>query len=627
MRFYCSILSATAFCLALGFAFAWGEKAQETSKTISRPLVDQLATTPSPEYNFHVDVLSPSAVSNPVASTVPGFRGAGQLVIYSPDFGFSTHTNAAGLEATVVNGLVTSIGIGDSRIPSNGWVLSGHGAAAQWLSRFARPGARIDYQNTTNQVSVRFTPLVYINKINTAVRRAEARIPIDTEAYRQHLATAQVCQEHLREEAKPVLREPVTISANWLALADQCEKEANRAFYSTIAAQENEFRGAWIRPDQTDPKQIADSVAQMKRLGIKHIFLETYYQGETIYPSTVMANYGLPIQHPQFQGTDPLQSWIDAAHKEGLKTHAWVQVFFAGNHDENAEPGGPILQKYPQWRNIERVHLDSTRPIGSDVEPGHYFLDPANPDVHTFLEKLFLEITSRYPIDGLNLDYIRYPASRPVHDPTYFSTTWGYTETARNQFKALIERERVEAEETRKKSEPGYRKSAKSYPSADPKDLTPTSPLWPQWVAWRKEQVSTFVQKLSEKARSIRPQLLLSAVVFPASDPTYAQKLQNYPLWTRQGWIQALTPIGLSTIPERMALQASQIRAQVPVETPVYIGIFSLYNREPSIEMLQQVDAVHKAKMPGIVFFDWSRLNADYEEALREGPFRHLSSP
>lgn len=648
MRFYSKISSATAFCLVLSLGCV-SSVAQGTDTTASSasavplknpanqaidPSAGSNATSapiatpvaaPTPEYNFHVDSLNPTAVSNPAGSSTPGFRGAGQLIVYTPTFGPSTQTNTAGVEVTVVDGFVTRTGVGNSPIPDNGWVISAHGAAAQWLARFGRPGALVVYDNTANQLRLRFTPAVYINKVNIALQRAETRVPVDPDTYRQHLAAAQVCQAHLQKEAEAVLHDPVIISPAWQALADECEKEADRAFYNTVTAQENEFRGAWIRPDVTDPQQIAARLAQMKRLGIQHIFLETYYQGETVYPSAVMASYGLPVQHPQFRGVDPLQLWIDAAHREGLKTHAWLQVFFAGNHDENAEPGGPILQKYPQWRNIERAHIGSDRPIVSDVEPGHYFLDPANPDVRTFLEKIFLEITTRYPVDGLNLDYIRYPASRPVYNSTYLATTWGYTDGARHDFKTMIEKERAEAEKIRKASDPKAR--AHTYPSADPKDLMPNNPLWPRWVAWRKEQVSLFVQSISEKAHRVRPDLLMSAVVFPASDPTYAQKLQNYPLWTHEGWIQALTPIGLSTIPERMALQAQQIKAQVPPQTPVYIGIFSLYNREPSIEMLRQMEAVHQAKMPGFVFFDWSRLNADYEEALREGPFRHLSAP
>lgn len=593
--------------------------------------VEAFPTSPSPDYGFHVDAVDPTRESNPTGAEVAGFRGAGQLVLYTPASGNETHTNMAGAEATVTDGVVTRIGAGDSPIPANGWVISGHGAAAQWINRFARPGARVAYNATEGRLSIRFTPMVYLNRIDEALERARGREPIDTQAYQQHLSTAESCRLRLAERVGTALFEPLTLPPDWLVLAGTCEREADRAFYDTLIAQQDEFRGAWVRPDSMKPERIAQAVAEMKRLGIRHIFLETYYQGRTIYPSDIMARYGLPLQHAQFQGGDPMQIWLEAAHREGLKVHAWVQVFFAGNRDESVEPNGPILQKYPQWSNVERPHWKHPQPIVSDVEPGHYFLDPANPDVHAFLEQLLLEVVNRYAVDGLNLDYIRYPASRPVSNAHYLSTTWGYTEIARNRFKALIEKEREEAENERLQAlqRAGKRISPKPAPSSlsvDPKDLTPTSPLWPRWVAWRKEQISSLVQSVSEKARNQRPGLLVSAVVFPVSDPTYAQKLQDYPRWTREGWIQALTPIGLSTIPTRMATQAEQLKRQAP-GTPIYVGIFSLYNRETPLEMLQQIDALHGAHMPGLVLFDWSRMNVDYAEALTEGPFRAASSP
>jgi uncharacterized lipoprotein YddW (UPF0748 family) len=586
----------------------------------------ETVASPSPDYRFRVDAVDPTAQNNPKGAEVSGFRGAGQLVLYTPVSGRETHTNTAGAEAMVINGVVVRTMAGNSPIPADGWVISGHGAAGQWVSRFARPGARAAYDAAAGRLSIRFTPMVTLNRVDDALARAQSREPVEADAYRRHLDAAQTCRARLAARAETVASEPVTLPPDWLALADTCEREADRAFYNTINASEDEFRGTWVRPDGLDSKRIAETVANMKRLGVRHIFLETYYQGRTVYPSAVMDSYGLPVQHAQFQGGDPLRAWVEAAHREGLKVHAWMQVFFAGNRDESVEPNGPILQKYPQWRNVERPYWNRPQPVASDVEPGHYFLDPANPEVRAFLEQLLLETVSRYEIDGLNLDYIRYPASRRISDAHYLSTTWGYTEIARNRFKALIGQEWREAENERLQAlqRAGKRavpRPAPVAPPPDPKDLTPASPLWPRWVAWRKEQVSGFVQGISEKARARRPGLLVSAVVFPASDPTYAQKLQDYPRWAREGWIQALTPIGLSTIPARMAAQAAQLKAQSP-GTPVYAGIFSLYNRETPLDMLRQIDALHEARMPGLILFDWSRMNAVYAEALAEGPFR-----
>jgi hypothetical protein len=40
------------------------------------------------------------------------------------------------------------------------------------------------------------------------------------------------------------------------------------------------------------------------------------------------------------------------------------------------------------------------------------------------------------------------------------------------------------------------------------------------------------------------------------------------------------------------------------------------------VDLVAQIEAVRKAGLPGVVLFERSRLDEDYIEALREGPFR-----
>jgi uncharacterized lipoprotein YddW (UPF0748 family) len=617
---------------------AIGGPVPEEIKTASSEIQSATAV-----YDFSVNAVDPNAATNPKAAKIPGFRATNQLVLYTPDsHRSSTGTNQAGYEATVLNGVVITNTLGNSLIPSDGWVLSGHGSAAQWLQRFAQPGAEVAYNAETRQLHLRFTPAVYLNRIDTALTHAANALkaqPALADSAQHHYQEAQACRATLAEPFPPPL------SPAWKAQAIRCQKEADEAFYQTLTAKPQEFRGAWIRPqpDDTEPGKIAPRLEEMKALGIRHIFLETYYQGKTIYPSKVMAHTGLAPQHPQFNHHDPLQAWIEAAHAADIKVYVWTQVFFAGNKDENVETYGPILQIYPQWRNIQRASLRSFIPIASSIEPGHYFLDPANPAVRRFLHSLILEIVTQYPIDGLNLDYIRYPASYPLSNPAYLNSTWGYTPIARKRFMAqLAEEHRLAAEAEKRARAEAFEKlklaaeaahlpSPKAQPlptpvkvtiSEDPKDLIPGTALWARWVDWRKEQVSSFVREVSEEVHQKRPELPISAVVFPVSDPTYAQKLQDYSRWSREGWIQALTPIGLSTQPGLMTRQAQGIRTQIQDKIPVYPGVFALYNRETPLAMLEEIEALHQAKMPGLVFFDWSRLSPEYRQALELGPFR-----
>ena len=72
-------------------------------------------------------------------------RASNALVRYTPAFGASTKTNAYGFEATVVDGKVTKVadGVGNTAIPSNGYVLSGHGSSRTFLQTNAKVGTTV----------------------------------------------------------------------------------------------------------------------------------------------------------------------------------------------------------------------------------------------------------------------------------------------------------------------------------------------------------------------------------------------------------------------------------------------------------------------------------------------------
>jgi len=644
---------ASASSLVVLSLFAWITSVHGQSQELYvKNLSSNALHTPLPnqtQYKYRIDKLDPNPQNNPGAKLIPGYRAANQMVLYTAaSHRPSTETNQAGFEATLINGVIQSTLPGNSPIPLyNGAVLSGHGSAALWLQRFAQPGAKASYDNETQEIHIQFTPEVYLYQVDSSIAAAKKALNNNPKAS-QHAATllseAQQCRTNITQSSLP------TLSNTWEKNIAKCHEKAQEAYYQTLITAPEELRGAWIRPSNqdTDPTKLNARLQEMKALGINTIFLETYYQGKTIFPSETMRAVGLSSQHAQFLNQDPLKVWLEAAHANGMNLHAWTQIFFAGNREANAETFGPILHVHPEWTNIQRGHIKDAVPVASEIEPGHYFLDPANPDVRRFLHSLLTEIVTHYNVDGINLDYIRYPASYTLQTPGYLSSTWGYTPIARKRFVSQVaEERRIATEEEKRKEAEAYEhdaimalaahlpapKKSITQPktivssispktSDDPIDLQLSNPLWLRWVTWRKEQISSFVAETSNELHQFKPHLLLSAVVFPSLDPAYSQKLQDYPRWVQSGWIQALTPIGLSTKPQIMTLQAKGIREQIQDKVPVYPGVFSLYNRETPTAMVNEIQALHEAGVSGVVFFDFSRLTPQYRNALEMGPFR-----
>ena len=99
----------------------------------------------------------------------------------------------------------------------------------------------------------------------------------------------------------------------------------------------------------------------------------------------------------------------------GFEVHVWVNALLAWSAAD--PPPGPdhVFLRHPEWfvsapgggsmRWLSRAELDARGLAGEG-----WFLDPAHPAVRTELRRFVLELASRYPIDGIHLDYIRYPA-------------------------------------------------------------------------------------------------------------------------------------------------------------------------------------------------------------------------
>ncbi|MEH2255625.1 glycoside hydrolase family 10 protein [Nostoc sp.] len=252
--------------------------------------------------------------------------------------------------------------------------------------------------------------------------------------------------------------------------------------------------------------QIFDRLAQA---GINTVFFETVNAGYTIYPSQVAKE-----QNPLIRGWNPLEEAVKLAHERDMELHAWVWTFAAGNqrHNEilNLNPNypGPVLAAHPDWANYD--NLGNMIPVGQ-TKP---FFDPANPEVRQYLLKLYEEIVTKYNVDGLQLDYIRYPFQDPSAGRTY-----GYGKAARAQFQKLT--------------------------GVDPVNISPSqADLWQKWTTFRTEQVDSFVAQVSQQLRQKQPNLILSVAVFPLPELERIQKIQqNWETWARRGDVDLIVPM------------------------------------------------------------------------------------
>jgi uncharacterized lipoprotein YddW (UPF0748 family) len=337
-------------------------------------------------------------------------------------------------------------------------------------------------------------------------------------------------------------------------------------------------------------------------MGINTVFLETFVHGFTMYPSKVYQKYGIaPNAYPKLGvvGNEALLGrWVRLAHAEGMQVHAWLQVFYVGNSNLNLPT--PILAKFPQWRNRQRQYADDPTLHPSPIEQGHWFMDPANPQVRQFLMDVVDELATSYPVDGIQIDYIRYPASFEPADANFVASTWGYTPMARTTFKAKFK--------------------------VDPLTLTPADTLlWQEWETFKASRVTQWVRDLrthqSLKWNALRaskqfPELKLSAAVFPDPKGGHGIKHQDWPLWMREGYLDFMAPMILSAN-EAPVCKAIKLMHDINPTIPVVPGLFAPFYKSPTLSSLKQLQASYACSGDGFILFQSDYLQGDLEERLK----------
>jgi uncharacterized lipoprotein YddW (UPF0748 family) len=332
----------------------------------------------------------------------------------------------------------------------------------------------------------------------------------------------------------PVLDAAQQLLDDWPTLLDQGNYTAARQRWLTVRQElwnqfpvdrpfgQAEIRAMWLDRGTIvragSPQGLERIFDRLAAAGINTVFVETVNAGYTIYPSQVA-----PQQNPLTRHWDPLAAAVTLGKARGMEVHAWVWTFAAGNQQHNAllnlpaSYPGPVLNAHPHWANYDNR--------GNIIPPGQTkpFLDPANPEVRRYLMRLLSEIASRYDVDGIQLDYIRYPFQDPGADRTY-----GYGLAARQQFRRLTGVDPITL-------------SPRPQPQASAAEQQQLRQLWAQWDAFRIQQVNSFVAEASQMLHRQDPDLTVSAAVFALPTHERLQKLQqDWETWATQGdvdWI------------------------------------------------------------------------------------------
>lgn len=199
-----------------------------------------------------------------------------------------------------------------------------------------------------------------------------------------------------------------------------------------------EARALWItRFSWSNESQVKGIIRRSADAGFNTLYFQIRGNGDAYYRSD-LAPWAKKLtgQLGKDPGWDPLRVAIDEAHALGVELHAYFNVFSGWTATNFTTDGGVanyvcdpdgssavacalpeaspdggvqhVLRAHPEW-----IAVNSS---GKHVDTEYLWLSPGNPAVRQHLVDVADELLTRYDVDGLHLDRVRYPGTSYSHD-------------------------------------------------------------------------------------------------------------------------------------------------------------------------------------------------------------------
>ncbi|MFW6161229.1 MAG: glycoside hydrolase family 10 protein [Planctomycetota bacterium] len=281
----------------------------------------------------------------------------------------------------------------------------------------------------------------------------------------------------------------------------------------------DEVRGVWlhVREDR-HPK---DVMPELKRLGITMAVLRIAGGTAAFFNSKTQPD----VQDPLAPEGDWLAEAVRHAHAHGIEMHPYVNNCIVEGRTSKAS--------LARLRKAGRLQQD---PQGRSIA---WFCPSQEANIQA-MERVMLELVTRYEVDGVQYDFIRYPNASGCFCP---------------RCRALFEQETAEAV------------------AEWPKDVLKGGSRHAAWVEFRCRRISGIVERISTKIREAAPKVQISAAVFRNWPDCRESNGQDWARWCREGWLDAVFPMNYTLDSRLFAARAAVHRGAVPEGVPVIQGI------------------------------------------------------
>jgi uncharacterized lipoprotein YddW (UPF0748 family) len=265
-------------------------------------------------------------------------------------------------------------------------------------------------------------------------------------------------------------------------------------------------KAAWItRWGFKTREDVEGLLEELNGLGVGTVFFQVRGAADALYlselePWSDVLTGRLGVD----PGWDPLATAVEHGHRLGIEVHAWINVFPAWPVSDAGEPAPKSIPLHvsrvqPVW--LAQDKGGGTMPLKrSEAKHNYAFLSPTHPGVQEHVLRVVEDLVGRYEVDGLHLDYVRFPDS-----------TYSYDARSRSSYLHALQDTQI------------------------------------TFADWRRDNLTEFVGAMAYTARLARPGVRVSAAVWQRIDSGRNYYLQDGIEWQRRGYTDFLVPMIYTT--------------------------------------------------------------------------------
>lgn len=354
-----------------------------------------------------------------------------------------------------------------------------------------------------------------------------------------------------------------------------------------------EIRAVWVDAFHAGirtPEEAAELVEAARLAGLNTLIVQVRRRGDALYASALEPPLDDPNYDPAF---DALAHITEVAHRAGLKVHAWINAMPVWRDETPPRDERHVFNRHGPSATGDDRWLTAS-PDGTLRFPVGFFLDPGHPAAADHLARVYLDIATRYDVDGIHFDYVRYPETE---ERIPRGAGVGYNAVNLARFQRATGR----------------------------RDVPP--PGDEAWMSWRRAQVTALVRRVYLEAKSAKPHLVVSAALIPWGRPPKDEDdfeevapmqrvFQDWQGWLRDGILDLAVPMNYARESDTVVREwfdgwiAFEKRHRHERQLVVGLGAY----RNTPADLLAQVARVRapegKDRADGVSFFSYAAPQA-----------------